>query len=443
MRPAPSSLALLSLAEVVCCDGMPNLDFNSHSTLYATHGLHAFAAKCPPPLVKYALRYYSKPGELVLDPMAGSGTALVEARLMGRHSLGFEIDPLARLIAQVKSREVGDADIGQAQQEVSRRVARDYALLRSATVPAAVRARSTPPCFPHRDYWFDPDVAAVLTLLSHHIEAVKATEPTRGFLWVAFSSLILARTSVANARDIIHSRHHHWTHAAPPDVLGRFEARVTQMRKQMADFRQRCEEAPLATKAEVRLGDARCLSLSNASVDLVFSSPPYATALDYPRAHFLAIPWMAAALNVDLATYRANAPHYVGSQQGKLDGPLVMDQRLASLKQASTILRELDKTSGRQAKLCHRYFVDMQAVLGEIARVLKPERHAVIVVCPSHIRRVAVPTHKVFVEMARPLGLQLARQHIRTISERRRVMPYMSAFGSRMRTEYVLIFQKT
>jgi hypothetical protein len=53
---------------------MPDLDFATHNTLYATHGLHAYAAKCPPQLVGYGLRYYTKPGETVLDPMTGSGT---------------------------------------------------------------------------------------------------------------------------------------------------------------------------------------------------------------------------------------------------------------------------------------------------------------------------------------------------------------------------------
>ena len=86
---------------------MAELDFTSHNTLYATHGLHAYTAKCPPQLVKYGLHYYSKPGERILDPMAGSGTTLVEARLMGRHPLGYDIDPLARLIAQVKSINYG------------------------------------------------------------------------------------------------------------------------------------------------------------------------------------------------------------------------------------------------------------------------------------------------------------------------------------------------
>jgi hypothetical protein len=42
---------------------MPELDFAALNTLYATHGLHAYAAKCPPPLVRYGLHYYSKEAE--------------------------------------------------------------------------------------------------------------------------------------------------------------------------------------------------------------------------------------------------------------------------------------------------------------------------------------------------------------------------------------------
>ncbi len=51
--------------------GMPNLDFDGHDTRSGAHALHPYAAKCPPQLVRYGLRYYSKPGETVLDPMSG------------------------------------------------------------------------------------------------------------------------------------------------------------------------------------------------------------------------------------------------------------------------------------------------------------------------------------------------------------------------------------
>jgi hypothetical protein len=84
----------------------------------------------------------------------------------------------------------------------------------------------------------------------------------------------------------------------------------------------------------------------------------------------------------------------------------------------------------------------MDRALGEIARTLKDRRHAVIVVCPSHIRKVEVPTQEALVELGRGHGLRLKKEYTRTINERRRILPYLrESFGKRMDTEYVLIFQ--
>jgi len=86
-------------------------------------------------------------------------------------------------------------------------------------------------------------------------------------------------------------------------------------------------------------------------------------------------------------------------------------------------------------------------VLQECVRVLRPGGHAVLVVCPSNIRKVRIPTHEVFAALAPSATnelLQLEALHERTIHDRRRVMPYLEAsFGERMRTEYVLVLQKS
>lgn len=47
----------------------------------------------PEKLVERVIRASSNPGDLVLDPFAGSGTTAVVARRLGRRYLGFEIDP--------------------------------------------------------------------------------------------------------------------------------------------------------------------------------------------------------------------------------------------------------------------------------------------------------------------------------------------------------------
>jgi DNA modification methylase len=421
---------------------MPRFDFQGQNTLYATHGLHPYAAKCPPQLVRYGLQRYSERGETVLDPMAGSGTTLVEARLLGRQAIGYDIDPLARLIAQVKSRELEDVSIQSAYDTVVQRTIDDLDALESEQAPPILQERAVPPDFHNREYWFSSNVSKALAILAYHIAETQMPSEVRDFLWVAFSSLILAKTSVANARDIIHSRHHYYEHPSPPDVLDRFQARVTRMRRQMIEFREKCADIPNVAIA-ARLGDVRCLPLEDESIDLVFTSPPYGTALDYPRAHFLAVAWMQRALGITVQDYKADAPEYIGSERGHLPGELAIDERLKQFALIKSIVQTLNDTSVRHAKLLHRYFVDMHQALSEIARVLRPGRHAVVVICPSHVREVEVPTHDAFIDMGHTMGLELKEKYTRTINSRLRLLPYMpKAFGKRMSTEFILVFQK-
>ncbi|WP_338825326.1 hypothetical protein MHOCP_08780 [Moorella humiferrea] len=60
----------------------------------ATHVLRKqHGAMKPPEVMAEIIRFFTKEGELVLDPFAGVGGTLLGAALTGRKSLGFEIDP--------------------------------------------------------------------------------------------------------------------------------------------------------------------------------------------------------------------------------------------------------------------------------------------------------------------------------------------------------------
>jgi DNA modification methylase len=53
----------------------------------------AHPAKMLPAVAAHAIEHYTKPGEVVLDPMCGIGTTLVEAIDLGRCAVGVEYEP--------------------------------------------------------------------------------------------------------------------------------------------------------------------------------------------------------------------------------------------------------------------------------------------------------------------------------------------------------------
>ena len=73
------------------------------STGYATHGLFPYRGKFHPQLIKGLLNILGvKKGETILDPMAGSGTANVEAALMGINSMACDVSPFCQFMIKVK-----------------------------------------------------------------------------------------------------------------------------------------------------------------------------------------------------------------------------------------------------------------------------------------------------------------------------------------------------
>src|SRR6266545_6779459 len=53
----------------------------------------AHPAKMTPELARRIVAEYSRPGQLVVDPMFGIGTTLVEAAALGRRAVGVELEP--------------------------------------------------------------------------------------------------------------------------------------------------------------------------------------------------------------------------------------------------------------------------------------------------------------------------------------------------------------
>jgi site-specific DNA-methyltransferase (adenine-specific) len=85
-------------------------------TVRAGHGYLGVTGQKDLNAMRAVIRDYSREGDLVVDPFAGSGSTLVAARMEGRRSLGIEID---RETAELAARRVAAA-----RQEVIRFPAR-------------------------------------------------------------------------------------------------------------------------------------------------------------------------------------------------------------------------------------------------------------------------------------------------------------------------------
>jgi len=85
-------------------------DLTPAKTQYLTHGYHRYPAKFIPQLVRRLIEEYSEPGERICDPFGGCGTTLVESKLAGRVSFGFDINPVAVMITRTKIKAI-DPDL--------------------------------------------------------------------------------------------------------------------------------------------------------------------------------------------------------------------------------------------------------------------------------------------------------------------------------------------
>jgi len=72
------------------------------TTLALSHDLHIYKAKFFPRMIRGLLNIFGTSGQQVLDPFCGSGTALLEAALLGYDSFGIDIDPICQLISRTK-----------------------------------------------------------------------------------------------------------------------------------------------------------------------------------------------------------------------------------------------------------------------------------------------------------------------------------------------------
>lgn len=435
-----------------------DLDFHDQQSRYSSHNLHSFPAKFPPQLPRKFIEGLTHPGDVVLDPMAGSGTMIVEAALAGRLGIAFDIDPLALLISSVKVTPVSAHDAAQAGHEVLRRAATAIECTRHE-LDEALERRWDSKTRQFVDYWFARETQLELLALISEIGTV-ADPAVRAFLELTFSSIIITKSGgVSLALDLAHTRPHRakrvfdttgqavLQESATNISSSRLRILTKTLRPALGEFRLRLRSnlrglvgpGTQDTGLVVAYGDAQRLPLADCCVDLIVTSPPYVSnAIDYMRAHKFSLVWMGHRIDA-LGRKRGT---YIGGES--IRG--VYFEELP--RSVAEVVAEIGGHDERKGLVLHRYYSEMTRCLREMLRVLKPGRAAVVVVGTSMMRGNDTQTQTCLAEIGRAMGFEVPKIGVRNLDRNRRMLPagahldLASQIQQRMHQEHVIGFYK-
>jgi DNA modification methylase len=202
------------------------------STGYATHGLFPYRGKFHPQLIKGILNILKiQPGEVILDPMCGSGTLNVEASIIGIESIGIEKSPFCVLMSKVKHEALSvDRDI---LSSIVKNLHKYYkALINSNKL--------------------------------HSGSFNNKINPEEAITLLAFLDAMGYARRCSKSIDMLF-----------PSVIKRYVG-------QISSFIQIRDKLNLKIgNAKFEIGDARNLTLDDNSIDAIITSPPYSFAIDY------------------------------------------------------------------------------------------------------------------------------------------------------------------
>jgi DNA modification methylase len=420
---------------------------------HLSHKAHSFPAKFPPQLPRKFILELTNPGDVVLDPMMGSGTTLLEAFFQSRQAIGFDIDPLAMLLTQVKIEPYDAADLSAFGKRILKE-ARKTAHLYPDLLKTEKTKRFDAKTIEFLDFWFVIEVQLELLALSAEIEKIESVK-IKEFFKLVFSSIIITKTGgVSLALDLAHTRPHKaktvFSKNGKVLVGDENETKrhlVKTLRSPLDEFEKKInqnlrgviESVPSNLSPIINFGSAQSLALLSNSVDLVVTSPPYASnAIDYMRTHKFSLVWFGYP--IDALTEKRKT--YIGSE-GFADLPIIeLPGKVESL------VAEISQKSKSKGVSLRRYYVEMTLVLQELYRVLKPEKPAIFVIGNSTLAGLDAQVVNSLVEIGKNIGFEVPMVGIRQLDRNHRMMPAglsvdkNSQIQQRMHEEFVIGFYK-
>jgi len=248
---------------------------NARRLRYGPHDLHEYRGKFFPQLVRSLLNISGVSEDaLVIDPMCGSGTTPCEALASGRPTIGVDLNPLSVLIATVKS-----AVVLESHDTFFATVSGYVEQFRfTAFIPEEMWSAED---LNYLRRWFSPvairDVSAILA------EIKKIRKPLyRDFFRVCLSNIIRSVSWQKEADLRVRKEIKPYASGA---AISLFKAEALSQLDRIYPYLCVLPQPAIRPSVAIRQGNAvgiaEMFPEHRGTVDILITSPPYATALPY------------------------------------------------------------------------------------------------------------------------------------------------------------------
>ncbi len=406
-----------------------------------THLIHTYPAKLLVHIPYFFLNntYFSKKGDTVLDPFCGTGTVLLEANLSGRDAIGADANPLARLIASVKTRKLDEIVLNETLKLLVHRTK----LFSKVEYPNVV----------NRDFWFSSSTQFQLAKIRRAINELPADE-YRSFFEVCFSNCV-KKVSYADPRIAVPVKLNpnrfqqgskeyekikkRLIELDSVDVLDKFKAicldNIARIKK-ISCISEGISSTIISENAQAltsSLDDSRLLQ-SN-SVDMILTSPPYAGAQKYIRSSSLNLGWLGFTETKDLKSLdkkNIGRENYPSSE---------IKEIITGIHSADKLLKELFLLNRERAYVVGNYLQEIILALDESIRVLKSNGYFIIIIGNNKVCNCEFNTQEYLTEYIESKGLNLQFKLIDDIKSYG-LMTKRNKTADIISREWILVFKK-
>ncbi len=410
-------------AQTISYDAPDDWTFRAANTKQVTHGIHPYPAMMIPQVARRLISTYGGKGDVLFDPYCGSGTTLLEGMKAGMDAAGTDLNPLARLIARVKTTPVAICDL---DNEIAR-------------LPKYVSQKELPtPEVTNIDYWFAPETQYALSEIRHFIDGI-ANQQIADVFRVAFSLVVRKSSWTRKGEFKLYKMsdeqiaHHD---VQPFELM--FDALVA-MRSSLMHLNR---EVPVSRFSPViydfnTVEGVPLSTIAPGSVDLVVTSPPYGdsrTTVAYGQFSRMSSQWLGYA------------------DASQIDNKLMGGRKSVALRnfgvtQLDAAIAQIKLADAERAHEVVSFFDDYHASIANVSSLLRRGGHVCYVVGNRTVKGCKVPTSDATAAFFEEYGFSTLAMPTRNIPNKR--MPSVNSpsniageIGETMTTEHIVICRK-